>query len=135
MRIAKGKYVLLEHPAQAYSWQEPVLAKFAEMQRVECTIYDRCMYGLKTTGPAGKPGMAAKKPTRFLSNAWCIVDDVSIRCDKSHPHQHLVGRRAGNASEYPDGLCNAICRRLARQKRYAVNGKPCSGVVSKAKAN
>ena len=30
-RIDKGEYGLLEHPAQADSWQEPVLAKFHQM--------------------------------------------------------------------------------------------------------
>ena len=75
--------------------------------------------------------MAAKKPTRVMSNARCIVDELSIRCDKSHRHQHLVGGRASKASEYPDGLCRANCRGLARQKKYDVRGKSCSSVDNK----
>ena len=69
LRIDKGKYVLFEHPAQADSWQEPILSKFAEIPGVECTIGDQCMYGLKTAGPPGESNMAAKKPTRVMSNA------------------------------------------------------------------
>ena len=75
--------------------------------------------------------MAAKKPTLFTLNAWCIADGLSIRCDKSHPHQHLVGGRASKASEYRDGLCRTNCRGLARQKKYDVSGKSCSSVVDK----
>ena len=130
-RVDKGRCVLFEHPALADSWQEPVMTKFAEIPGVECTVGDQCVFGLKTKGPPGEPDMAAKKPTRFMSNAWCIVDELSIRCDKSHPHQHLVGGRASKASEYPDGLCRAICRGLARQKKYDVSGKSCSSVVDK----
>ena len=89
------------------------------------------MFGLKTKGPAGEPDMTAKKPARFVSNAWCIVDELSIRCDRSHSHQHLVGGRASTAAEYPDELCRAICLGLARQKKYDESGKSCSIVVNK----
>ena len=129
MRIAKGKLVLFEHPAQADSWQEPVLAKFAEIPGVECTVGDQRKFGLKTQGPPGEPDMATKKPTRFMSNARCIVDELSIGCDKSHSHQHLVGGRASKASEHTDGLCRAICRGLALQKKYDVSGNSCFSVV------
>ena len=99
LRIDKGKSVLFGHPAQAISWQEPVLAKFAEIPGVECTVGDKCMSGLKTAGPPGEPEMAAKKSTRFVSNAWCYVDELVMRCEISHPHQHFVGGRASKASE------------------------------------
>ena len=126
-RIDKVKHLLFEHHAQAVSWQEPVLAKFAEIPGVECTVGGQCMYGLKTQGPPGEPAMAAKKPLRFMPNAWCIVDELSIRCDKSHPHQRLVDGRVSKASKYPDGPCRAICRGFAWQK-YDVSGKPCSAL-------
>ena len=105
------------------------MTKFAEIPGVECTVGDQCMFGLKTKGLPGEPDMAAKKPMRFMSSAWCIVDELSITCDKSHSHQHLVCGRASKASEYPDGLCRAICCGLARQKKYDVSGNSCSSVL------
>ena len=45
MRFGKGKPVLFEHPAQAEAWQEPVLAKFAGIPGVECTVGGQCMFG------------------------------------------------------------------------------------------
>ena len=85
------------------------------------------MYGLVTpTGTAGEVA-PAKKPTKFMSNSWCILQELSVRCDGSHVHQHLVGGRAAKAQEYPDALCRAICRGLANQKRYDESGQVCSG--------
>ena len=87
------------------------------------------MYGLVTR--SGKHGetLPAKKPTRFMSNSWCILQELSVRCDHSHVHQHLVGGRASKAQEYPDELCRAICRGLANQKRYDETGRVCTGRV------
>ena len=50
-----------------------------------------------------------------------------MRCDKSHWHQPLVAGRASKAQEYPDGLCKAICRGLANQKRYDESHQVSSG--------
>ena len=119
-----------DHPAQADSWQEPAFAKFTEIPG-ECTAGVQCVYGLKTAGPPVEAGMAAKKPTRFVSDAWCIADELPIRCDKPHPHQHLVGGRASKAYEYPDGLCKAICRGLARQNNYDVSGSRAAALSTK----
>ena len=47
------------------------------------------MFGLKTVGPPEEPDMAVNMHTRFILNAWCIVDELSIRCDRSHTHQYL----------------------------------------------
>jgi hypothetical protein len=86
------------------------------------------MYGLVTPGPfSEKALMAAKKPTQFMSNSWCILHVLAARCDKSHVHQELMGGRASKAAEYPDELCRAICRGLANQKRYDLSGKVCTG--------
>ena len=75
---------------------------------VHAVIGDQCMMGLKTCSDSGVE-MAAKKPTRFLTNSGSIARRQDIRCDGSHPHQHLVGGRAKHAAEYPAGLCDRIC--------------------------
>ena len=92
-------------------------------------VADQCMYGLLTPGPGPAPRelLPAKKPTRFMSNSWCILQELSTRCDHSHVHQELMGGRASSAAIYPDALCRAICRGLANQKKYDRSGKVCTG--------
>ena len=95
---------------------------------VMTSVADQCMYGLVTPGPLpDREPMAAKKPTRFLSNSWCVLHELATRCDHSHVHQELMGGRASKAAEYPDQLCRAICRGIANQKRYDQSGKVCTG--------
>ena len=60
----------------------------------------------------------AKKPTRFVSNGWCLLEELCRRCPGDHSHQPLMGGRAAAAAEYPDDLCHAVCRGLVRQKQY-----------------
>ena len=81
------------------------------------------MYGLVTSGPLpDKEPMAAKKPTQFMSNSWCVLHELTTRCDKSHVHQELMGGRASKAARCPDELCRVICRGLANQMRYDLWG-------------
>ena len=80
---------------------------------------DLCQYGLVTPGPAPlRVAMPAKKPTRFASNSWCVLEEACRRCSGEHRHQSLMGGRAAAAAEYTPELCEAFCRGLARQKRY-----------------
>ena len=94
-------------------------------------IADQCMYGLTTSGPTPGSVMPAQKPTRFLSNSWCILQELSTRCDRSHEHQQLVGGRGAKAAIYPDKLCRAICKGFANQKKYDQSYKVCSGGMGK----
>ena len=59
--------------------------------------------------------MAAKKPTRFMSNSHLILEELSRKCDGRHAHQPLLDGRAKAAAIYPEGLCRAMCRGLVRQ--------------------
>ena len=87
------------------------------MPGVDWQLADQCQYGLVTLDPDGvsKP---AKKPTRFVSNGWCLLEELCRRCPGDHSHQPLMGGRAAAAAEYPDDLCHAVCRGLVRQKQY-----------------
>ena len=96
---------------------------------VVTSVADQCVYGLETPSKTDTGSAPAKKPTRFISNSWCIPHELATRCDDSHVHQHLVGGRAAKAQEYPDKLCRAICRGLANQTRYDEGGKVCTGGV------
>ena len=87
------------------------------------------MYGLVTPNADHTAMVPAKKPTQFMSNGWCILSELSRRCDKSHAHQPLMGGRASKAQEYTVQLCRAICRGLVKQKEYDRKGKVCIGAI------
>ena len=122
--------MLFEHPAQATSWNMSEMKDTATEFGLEETVCDQCMYGLCTWGSDKGEKVPAKKPTRFMSNSWCILQELSIRCDHSHPHQPLMSGRAKDAAHYPDALCKAICRGLAKQQAYDRTGRVCSGAFN-----
>ena len=62
-------------------------------------------------GPRG----LVKKPTGFITSSR-VAAQLNLQCDGSHSHVHLVGGRAAAAQVYPDELCRAILRGVARQK-------------------
>ena len=73
-----------------------------------------------------------KKPTGSASNSWMIMRELGRVCkDKSHVHVPLMGGRAAAAAIYPGKLCEAICRGIAKQKKYDNSGLFCSGEMSK----
>ena len=75
------------------------------------------MMGLRTTDKNGRE-LPAKKPTRFMTNSKEIAKELRIRCDGSHTHGILEGRRATRASaEYPDKMCRKICKALSKEMK------------------
>ena len=96
---------------------------------VMTSVADQYMYGLETPFETETGSAPAKKPTMFIANGWRIFHELCTRCDHSNVHQRLVGGRATKSQEYPDGLCHAICRGLANQKRYDEGRKVCIGGV------
>ena len=50
-----------------------------------------------------------------MSNSPAILNELGKLCPGDHDHQHLVNGRAEKAAVYPDGLCRAICRGLAKE--------------------
>ena len=108
----------------ASSWKEECVLKLMRSSGLGTTIADQCMHGLRTKGPTGGASgptgrvrklMAAKKTTRFLSNAEYLLKELSKRCDGGHEHQPLLDGRAKAAAIYPEGLCRAMCKGLMRQ--------------------
>ena len=84
---------------------------------------DQCMYGLKRRGGDNKSQVAAKKPTKFMTNSRALGHELSRRCNGKHQHQSLVDGRAREAAGYPPELCKAICRgivKIRREKHEAV---------------
>ena len=71
---------------------------------------DQCMYGCKTAEARNSPPMAAKKPTKFLSNSAEMLNKLGRRCDGSHEHKQLRGKDLSEAAFYPDGLVLSIIK-------------------------
>ena len=129
-QMSNGAYFLFEHPAYGDTWKLPEMQELMAMPGVGDAVADQCMYGLTTRGAPGESELPAKKPTRFVSNSWYMLQELSVRCDKSHQHQHLVGGRASRAAEYPDQLCEAMCRGLVNQLKYDRSGRICVSSVA-----
>ena len=55
------------------------------------------------------------KPTKCMTNSKCIAAELSRKCDYSHSHIPLWGKRAKMAEIYPKKLCIAALKGLWRQ--------------------
>ena len=62
------------------SWDLGMVKEIENMAGVHKTTADQCMYDLTTT-VVGET-RPARKPTRFLTNGWCISNQLSTRCHK-----------------------------------------------------
>lgn len=98
------------------------------MSGILTCVVDQCMYGL-TTRVQGEY-VSAKKPTKFMTNSWCVQQQLRVRCDGSHEHGHLEGGRAAAAAEYPTKLSEAICRGVAEQVVYDRSARVCTHSLS-----
>ena len=105
-QLLRGAHLLHEHPATARSWKEPAMESLAKESGVYNVVADQCQYGLVT--PSGDGYLPAMKPTRFLTSSPQMAHRLSLRCDKSHTHQPLVGGRCADAAFYPLPLIRAI---------------------------
>ena len=109
-------FFLHEHPATALSWKGETVMALLKSPLVLTVIADQCRYGL--TSPAeGKPGqrLPALKPTRFMTNSKFMRDQLSMRCDKQHSHQPLIGGRCRDAAFYPLPLVEAILKGMSNR--------------------
>jgi hypothetical protein len=116
MQLAAGRHFLHEHPQSASSWHEPCMRDLRSARGVCEAVGDQCQFGLLSPGENGRPGLA-KKPTRFLSSAGCVLQELGKRCAGDHAHVQLLHNRAAAAAVYPRRLCLAMLRGIAAQRR------------------
>ena len=135
LQMQRGIFFLMEHPAYADTWKIPEVIEGFKLTDVDSVIGDQCLHGLKTRKSKAGEEVSAKKLTKCVSNSWCILQELSVRCDKSHAHQHLMGGSASHAQEYPDELCKAICRGLANQLKYNRSGRVCVNAMTSGDFN
>ena len=77
---------------------------------------DLCRFGMKTTDEEGSMGPARKR-IGFMTSSWAIAEELEgIFRGLHEKHNHLMARRAKDASVYPPELCVATCRGALRQK-------------------
>ena len=72
-----------------------------------------CCFGMTSIDEDGE-GLV-KKPTRYMTNAPLVAEELETFCTGDHRHVKLVGGRAAKAAIYPPQLCEAILRGLKRQ--------------------
>lgn len=121
-QIRGGRFFIHEHPAGASSWGLRLVQELAREEGVTIAEADQCMYGLKTWGRTRNQLIAAKKPTKFMTNGALIAAELRRKCDGSHEHQQLVGGRGQEAARYPVELCRAMCRGLINEKKRMKKG-------------
>lgn len=118
--MSKGRYFIHEHPDRASSWKLPQVETLRNAEGTWEVKTDICMHGLTTV----KQGVRApaRKPTRFLTNSWCVAMALDKRCDGRHAHIELMEGRAAGAAVYPRQLCETISRAVHKQKGYYRTG-------------
>ena len=80
-QLNAGRVFLHEHPANAKSWSLEEIQKLGREEGVTIYRADQCMYGLKTWGQKRGQLVAAKKPTKFMTNSRALGRQLETKCD------------------------------------------------------
>ena len=115
-QIKAGRYFLHEHPATASSWEIHEVQELIKEPDVFAVVAHMCALGMTTRMPENPDKeVPVMKPTRFLTNSWCVLQALSRRCECVEKHGDLLCGRARAAQEYPDKLCHLVCEAVAEQ--------------------
>ncbi len=106
------------HPWYARSWALPCVQEIIDHPSVELVQGHMCRFRMTTyiTTRNGERGLV-KKPTGFISSSRSVRQELEDKRTGAHAHVPSVGGRAAGAQVYPQMLCEAICRGVARQQR------------------
>ena len=124
-QLKNGRHFLHEHPWSASSWRLDCVEELSHDSRVTIVRSDLCRYGMTGEVPGGDVDHRApvKKPTGFMTSAWCMAEELNLKCDGSHEHVHLQGSKMTQAAAiYPERLCAAIVSGIVRQKEHDKKG-------------
>ena len=101
----------------AQSLRLPEIKGLSEDPRVSLVQAHQCRCGQATTTMDGsKSTLPVKQPTGFLTDSWCIGEEVDRKREVGHVHGWLLGGRAAGAAKYPEALCEAMCKGIQQQK-------------------
>ena len=53
-------------------------------------------------------GEAPAKPAAWIPSSECVAEEMSVKCDATRRHVHLVGNRAKACEVYPSGVIHAV---------------------------
>ena len=112
IQIDGNRCVLHEHPAYASSWQVNEIDEILADPTCNVVTGHMCQFGMMSSDEFGEGHVL--KPTICLTNSECIASILSKKCDYSHRHIPLWGRRAKMAEIYPKDLCMAILQGLRK---------------------
>ena len=111
------RYWVHEHPWPARSLRLAEIEEPSEDPRVCLVQAHQCRFGQTTDSMNDDKGlMPVKKPIGFLTNCWCIAEELDKTCEGGRVHGWLLSGRAAGAAKYPEGLCEAICKGIPTQK-------------------
>ncbi len=117
-QIDGGRFFLHEHPQIATSWKEPCVRRLCEIEGVGEAVAHLCQYDLEFKGEP------IKKPTRFISNAEHVLDQLRKLCHgqggacsrrRGGVHRPCEGAVAKHAQQYSEQLCRCILRGMHNQ--------------------
>lgn len=91
-----GRLFLHEHPLGAKPWGLLPMQSLMQGKEVIKVKTDRCRFGMKRD-ESDRSKSLVKKPTRFITNSWGIVDELDQRCQGGHGHRYLVAGCAKGA--------------------------------------
>ena len=107
-QVKEGRWFLRTHPASATSWSLKEITDVMDMDGVDVTAADQCMFGLKTWCMDRKSWEPAMKKTRFMSNSANATNNIVISKYWGRAPDLRLGTRS---------LCRAICMGLMKGLR------------------
>lgn len=105
-QMARGAYLLHEHPALAKSWDEPCIRAVMQHRGVSRITADQCQFGQEDL-----EGNPICKPTGFMWNAIGLLRTLDVRClgrgglcsrTKGGRHVPCLGMRARRAAIFQE---------------------------------
>ena len=130
-QVRRGRYFLHEHPASVSSWKLDEVRAIQCMDGVMTVTCDACMFGMRTADADGAD-RPVKKPTRWMSNAPCLLRHLGLRCNGKHVHTRLLGGSAGAAAVYPPELVAPIVHGLQAQREEDARARRVEPPLSEA---
>ena len=107
MQVMKGRLFMLEHTANARSWQSTMMREAMRLPNVMIVDFDACYFGMQVEGLDGSK--LVKKRTRILTNSTALAKRFSKdQCTTDHEHIPLTNFRAKPCQEYT-AFCDEVC--------------------------
>ena len=88
--LRRGGGVSIEWPGDCLYWKDPRVVRFLVKHGFFSTVFDGCMYGLKSVVKRYE-GIPIRKPWRVDSSSPHVGRELAKRCDNTHNHIRCGG--------------------------------------------